>query len=51
MSTNNINLNVHSYVYLKIHQKTLCSIVHLVSLFLFFLCECTINHKRGQVQI
>ena len=36
MSTNSIHLNVHSYVYFKIHQNISCSILHLVS-FKFFL--------------
>ena len=48
MSTNSIRLNVHSYVYFKIHQNILCSILQLVS---FFVSECTIILKRGQVKI
>ena len=51
MSTNSMHLNVHSYLYFKIHQNISCSILHLVSFFGFFVGECTINRKRGQVKL
>ena len=49
MSTNSIHLNVHSYVYSKIHQNISCSILHLVSFKGFFVGECTIyiSQKRS----
>ena len=34
-STNRIHLNVHSYVYFKIHQNISCSILYLVSFKVF----------------
>ena len=44
MSTNRFHLNVHSYVYFKIHQNSSCSILHLVSFKGF--CGCVLKISK-----